>query len=515
MKDLILILDFGSQYTHLIKTGLKKLSIYSQVEPADFNQKDYRKKYTDRRLKGVILSGGAQSVNNSNIDFEEGWLSYGVPILGICYGHQLIAKSFGGKVKTSQKEFGKEILKINAKYRSELFRGVKEKSVVWMSHKDNVTHIPEDFVIIGHTENSCYAAIENSAKNFYGIQFHPEVSHTIEGFKILNNFCENICKVKKIVPWSPRAWIAETKKFYKKVVGTHKIIIAISGGVDSTAMATLLRKFFPKKQLLAVYIDTGLMPNATQLEVEKICKDMDIDFLSKELSENFFRNLKGVKNPSKKGRIIGNTFIREFEKIANKKNIRFFSQGTIWSDVIESGITKFSSQIKPHHNVSGLPKKMSFNLIEPMRELFKDQVREVAKELGLPDDIVKKKVFPGPGFGIRVDGVITREKVRIVRRCTEIIEDVIFSSKIKDKIWMAFGVLINVNSLGVKGDKNIKNKYALVVRIVESKNSLTANFSQTAYPFLEEISSRIIKETNIGRVVYDITNKPPATIEWQ
>jgi len=515
MKDLILILDFGSQYTHLIKTGLKKLSIYSQVEPADFDQEDYHKKYADYRLKGVILSGGAQSVNNSNIDFKEDWLSCGIPILGICYGHQLMAKSFGGKVKTSRKEFGKEILKINAKYRSKLFSGAKKESVVWMSHKDNVTHLSEGFVVTGHTENSCYAAIENSDKNLYGIQFHPEVSHTTEGFKILNNFCESICKVKKTAPWSSATWIAETIKSCKKVVGTNKILIAISGGVDSMTMATLLRKSFTKKQLLAVYVNTGLMPNATQKEVEKFCKEIDINLLTKELSETFFRNLKGIKNPSKKGRIIGNTFIKEFEKIAKEENIHFFAQGTIWSDVIESGITKFSSQIKPHHNVSGLPNKMSFNLIEPMRELFKDQVREVAKELGLPDDIVEKKVFPGPGFAIRVDGVVTREKVKIVRICTEIIEDVIFSSKIKDEIWMAFGILINVNSLGVKGDKNIKNRYALVVRIIESKNSLTANFSQTAYLFLEKISSRIIKETNIGRVVYDITNKPPATIEWQ
>lgn len=515
MKDLILILDFGSQYTHLIKTNLEKLSIYSKVEPADFSQKDYRKKYADYCLRGIILSGGSQSVNNNNINFKKEWLSLGIPILGICYGHQLLAKLFGGEVKTSQKEFGKETLNINTKYRSKLFDDVREKSVVWMSHKDSVTHLPKDFVAIGLTKNSLNAAIENSFKKIYCIQFHPEVSHTEEGLKILLNFCEKICAVKKVATWTPLSWIKEASKFYQKHLGKEKIIIAISGGVDSMTMTTLLRKFFPEKQLLAVYFDTGLMPDITQSEVKKLCKDINVNLLTKDLSAVFFKNLKGITDPSKKGKIIGNTFIKEFEKIAEAGHIKFFAQGTIWSDVIESGITKFSSQIKPHHNVSGLPAKMNFELVEPFRELFKDQVREVAKELGLPPEVFKKKVFPGPGFAIRVDGVVTKEKVEVVKKCTEIIENVIFTSEISDKIWMAFGILINVHSLGVQGDKKVKNKYAIVVRVVESNNSLTANFSQNVYPFLEEISSRIIKETNIGRVVYDITNKPPATIEWQ
>lgn len=515
MKDSILILDFGSQYTHLIKTGLKKISVCSQVEPADFSLEEYSKKYADYRLRGIILSGGAQSVNNSNIDFKKQWLSIGVPVLGICYGHQLIAKIFGGMVKSSQKEFGKEALKIIKEKKSKLLCGLEKESIVWMSHKDNVIKIPNGFNVTGYTDSSSYAVIENYDKNFYGTQFHPEVSHTIGGLKILNNFCENICKVKKVKPWLPEEWIADMIVHCKKTIGNDRVLIAISGGVDSMTMTALLRKAFPKKQLLAVYIDTGLMPTLTQEEVEEFCKEVDVNLLNIDSSKIFFRNLEGVKNPSKKGKIIGNTFIKEFEKIAQKNNIHVFAQGTIWSDVIESGITKFSSQIKPHHNVSGLPAKMLFNLVEPMRELFKDQVRDVAKNLNLSNNIVQKKVFPGPGFAIRVDGVVTREKVEIVRVCTEIIENVIFSSKIKDKIWMAFGILINVDSLGVCGDKNIKNKHALVVRIVESKNSLTANFSQTAYPFLEKISSRIIKETKIGRVVYDITSKPPATIEWQ
>ncbi len=515
MEDLILILDFGSQYTHLIKAVLRKISIYSQIEPADFDFKNYNKKYYNFRLKGFILSGGAQSVNNSSIKFGKKILSYNVPILGICYGHQLLAKMFGGKVETTNKEFGEELLIIDSSYSSELLKGVKKKSVVWMSHEDSVVILPEGFVATAATNNLKYVTIEYVAKKIYGVQFHPEVSHTYEGLKILDNFCKKICKVKEVLPWNPEDWIMEAKNILQKNITKHKVLVAVSGGVDSLTMTALLRKFLPKKQLLAVYIDTGLMPNETQIEVEQFCKYRDINLLVKDSSAIFLDKLKGIKDPSQKGKIIGNTFIKEFEKISVEQNIDFFAQGTIWSDVIESGVTKFSSQIKPHHNVSGLPKKMRFKLIEPLRELFKDQVREIAQELNLPLEVVEKKVFPGPGFAIRVDGVVIREKVEIVKKCTKIIEDILFSSNVKSKIWMAFAILINVSSLGVKGDKKIKNKYAIVVRVVESKNSLTANFSESVYPFLNEISSRIVKETDVGRVVYDITNKPPATIEWQ
>lgn len=515
MEDLILILDFGSQYTHLIKAVLRKISVYSQIEPADFDFGNYYKKYSNFRLKGIIFSGGAQSVNNNRIKFGKEVLSCNVPILGICYGHQLLAKIFNGKVETIKKEFGEELLTVNSSYNSELLKGIKNKSIVWMSHEDSVVILPGGFIATAATENSQYAVIEDVAKKVYGIQFHPEVSHTSQGLKILDNFCKGICKVKEFLPWDSKVWIIEAKNIFQKSITKNKVLVAVSGGVDSLTMVALLRKFLPKKQLLAVYIDTGLMPDETQIEVEQFCKDRDINLLVKNLSIIFLDKLKGIKDPSQKGKIIGNTFIKEFEKISLEENIDFFAQGTIWSDVIESGVTKFSSQIKPHHNVSGLPKKMRFKLIEPLRELFKDQVREVARELNLPLEVVEKKVFPGPGFAIRIDGVVTREKVKIVKKCTKIIEDILFSSNVKSKIWMAFAILINVSSLGVKGDKKIKNKYAIVVRVVESKNSLTANFSESVYSFLNDISSRIVKETDVGRVVYDITNKPPATIEWQ
>ena len=515
MEDLILILDFGSQYTHLIKAVLRKISVYSQIEPADFNFKNYHKKYSNFCLRGIILSGGAQSVNSNRIKFGKKILSYNVPILGICYGHQLLAKMFDGKVETIKKEFGEELLVIDSSYNSELFKSIKKESIVWMSHEDSVVRLPEGFITTAVTKNSQHAAIEYAAKKIYGIQFHPEVSHTSEGLKILENFCKRICKIKEVTSWSPKIWIIEASKIFQKNLAKNKVLVAVSGGVDSLTMTALLRKFLPKKQLLAVYINTGLMPNETQIEVEKFCKDSDVDLLVKDLSIIFINKLKGIKDPSQKGKIIGNTFIKEFEKISIEENIDFFAQGTIWSDVIESGVTKFSSQIKPHHNVSGLPKKMRFKLIEPLRELFKDQVREIAQELNLPLEVVEKKVFPGPGFAIRIDGVVTRERVEVVRKCTKIIEDILFSSNVKSKIWMAFAILINVSSLGVKGDKKVKNKYAIVVRVVESKNSLTANFSEAVYPFLSEISSRIVKETDVGRIVYDITNKPPATIEWQ
>jgi GMP synthase (glutamine-hydrolysing) len=307
----------------------------------------------------------------------------------------------------------------------------------------------------------------------------------------------------------------EATEKYKKIVGNERIVFGLSGGVDSMTMAALLRKMFTKEQLVAIYVDSGLMPDETVHEVSAFCETQDIPLIVHDASERFFYELKGVVHPTEKGKIIGRVFIEEFEKIAKDKKAKFFAQGTIWSDVIESGVTKFSSQIKPHHNVGGLPEKMNFELIEPLRELFKDKVRELAAHFNLPDKVVNKKVFPGPGFAIRVDGEVSREKVSLVRKCTKIVEDVIYNSEINSKIWMAFAILIEVDSLGVKGDERVENKYAIVIRIIESKNSMTVNFSQNAYPYLEEISGRIVKETEIGRVVYDITNKPPATIEWQ
>ncbi|KKQ83029.1 MAG: Glutamine-hydrolyzing GMP synthase [Candidatus Daviesbacteria bacterium GW2011_GWF2_38_7] len=513
MKDGILIMDFGSQYTHLIKARLSDLGVYSFIMPADLLYDEFKIKKQDFNLKGIILSGGAYSVCDNQIQFDKKWVELGFPVLGICYGHQLLASLFNAEVKESKPEYGKEEMTIITQ--SELLKGVPKKSVIWMSHKDTVTITPKKFVQTALTSNSSNTAIENSKLKLYGIQFHPEVSHTEGGMQILKNFTLKICKVIPVKKWTPELFFKETAQKYKEIVGKERIIFGLSGGVDSMTMATLLRKTFTKNKLVAIYIDSGLMPDETVYEVSNFCELQDIFLVVHNASEIFFKELKGITNPIEKGKIIGRIFIEEFEKIAKKEKAEFFAQGTIWSDVIESGVTKFSSQIKPHHNVGGLPEKMDFQLIEPIRELFKDKVRELATYFNLPENIVNKKVFPGPGFAIRVDGEVTREKVSLVRKCTKIIEDVVCNSEINSKIWMAFAILINVNSLGVKGDQRIENRHAIVVRVVESKNSMTVNFSQNVYPYLEEISSRIVKETEIGRVVYDITNKPPATIEWQ
>jgi len=513
-KEAILILDFGSQYTHLIKTRLFDLSVYSIIEAGDISLVEFTQNNPEINIRGIILSGGAQSVYDNIINFDSCWLNLNVPVLGICYGHQLLADKLGGKVKESKSEYGWEELTI-VEAKSALFKNVSKVSTIWMSHRDTVIELPKGFMLTAKTNSSTNTAIENPTKKYFGVQFHPEVSHTTEGTKILENFAIGICQIPRSEGWSPAIFINETEKKYKKLVGSKKIVFGLSGGVDSMTMAAILRRIFPKDQLRAIYIDTGLMPDITMSQVKQFCEAQDIPLIIKNSSVLFFERLKGATNPTRKGKIIGRVFIREFEKIAKKYNSDFFAQGTIWSDVIESGVTKFSSQIKPHHNVGGLPSKLNFTLLEPLRELFKDKVRELAKYMELPDRVVNMKVFPGPGFAIRVEGVVNRKDVSLVRKCTKIIEEVIYGSEINNDIWMAFAILVKVPSLGVKGDKRVENKNAIVVRIVESTNSMTVNFSQKAFPYLKDISTRIVNETSIGRVVYDITNKPPATIEWQ
>lgn len=513
MRGIVLILDFGSQYTHLIKARLSDLGIFSVIEAADISVFEFKKRYPDEIVRGLIFSGGACSVYKHKISFDKKWLMQDLPVLGICYGHQLLASIFGGKVKKTKPEYGKERLIITTK--TALFKKVSKSSVVWMSHSDTVRILPKGFRRVAFTPDSFCAAMENSHLRFYGLQFHPEVSHTQAGLRILSNFAKIICGLEPLTKWAPKDFIEKTRRVYSQMVGRERIIVGVSGGVDSMTTLALLRKFFSKSQVIAVYLDSGLMPVSTEREVIAFCKHQNIRLRCFDSSKIFLGKLRGVSNPTSKGKIVGKVFIEEFTKIAKKERATFFSQGTIWSDVVESGVTKFSAQIKPHHNVGGLPPVLEFKLIEPIRELFKDQVRRLAKYLKLPNSVVNKKVFPGPGFAIRVAGEVTRRKVDLVRRCTDIIEEVIYSSKIEDKIWMAFAVLIEASSLGVKGDARVENNEVIVVRIVESKNSMTANFSRRAFPFLEEISNRIVRETDIGRVVYDITDKPPATIEWQ
>jgi len=512
MKDLILILDFGSQYTHLIKSRLADLGVRSTIIPGDAKINILNKNFPNQKIAGLILSGGAASVNQPKITFDSEWLNTKLPILGICYGCQLIASGLDGQVETGKTEYGP--VKIKIAEQNQLLKDELTNSTVWMSHRDWVAKIPRDFKLIATSQNSPVAFADEKNK-IYGVLFHPEVSHTKFGENILKNFCFEICHAKPTTKWSPEDFLREVEVNIKNIVGDSKLILGLSGGVDSLTTATILRKFLPKKQILAIYVASGLMPSETAGEVEEFCQNHDIPLLTVDKSDLFFSRLKKVTDPSQKCQTIGKTFIDVFAKTAQAQSAKIFVQGTIWSDVIESGVTKFSSQIKPHHNVAGLPKNLPFTLLEPLRELWKDQVRQIAKHLELPDWVVNKKVFPGPGFAIRVEGEVTLPKVKVVREATKIIEDILRNAGIFDNLWMAFAILVNVPSLGIKGDQRQEYQQAIVVRVIESKNSMTVNFSQQVFPYLEQISSRITNETEIGRVVYDITNKPPGTIEWQ
>lgn len=508
MNEPIIILDCGGQYTHLIKSVLRKHGYSSTLLPADSPSKRYEK-----NTSAVIISGGAGTVHRDLQDFDHHWLDMGIPTLGICFGHQLICKYFDSDVVRHNSEYGEEFLSHNSN--DPFLKGISKSTKVWMSHSESVVDLGAELVSLGSSKYDKNSVIRHKQKPIYGVQFHPEVSHTAEGEQMLINFLKKVAHIEPGIPWSPKSFVEETTKSINLIVKKSRVLVGLSGGVDSMTLTALLRKSLFRDQLLAVYIDSGLMENETELQVRNFCTAYDIELLVHDSSNLFFKKLDGVTDPPTKGKIIGELYIREFEKIANKHDVNLFAQGTIWSDVVESGVTKFSSVIKPHHNVGGLPKKMSFKLVEPLRELFKNEVREVASYLKLPQDVVQKKVFPGPGFAIRVDGVVTKEKVEITRRATEIINEVLRKDPNYSQIWMAFAILEMAKSLGVRGDKRYWNDSIIVVRVIESLNSMTVNFSKIAFPYLEEISTRIVNELPVGRVVYDITNKPPGTIEWQ
>lgn len=508
----ILILDFGSQYTGLIFSSLKRMGVSSVVYPGDVSSDNIKEKYS-----GIILSGGAESVYSEKISFDPSFFDKNIPILGICYGHQLIAKHYGATVVKGDAEYSRTKIKL-LDVSNSLFKGFSKKSLeeVWMSHRDQVKNLPDTLIELALSEHNVNAAFKDKKKEIYGVQFHPEVSHTNNGEKILRNFCIEVCGIKENQRWEPELFFNQFKETFDKKYRNKKILLGLSGGVDSLTLAYFLRQLVTKKEdLLCVYVDSGLMMDCTKNEVIEFCRKYNIVLQVLEKKDDFFSALKGKTHPTDKGMAIGELFVRIFEDISVKENCDLFAQGTIWSDVVESGISKFSSQIKPHHNVGGLPKKHTLNIIEPFRFLFKDEVRSIAKWFDLSREVVEKKVFPGPGFAIRVIGEVTEERVSLVRKSTEIVERVLSTTPEISKIWMAFTILTPIFNLGVVGDERRENKYALVIRIVESKNSMTAEYSKRIYPYLEEISTEITNSLEIGRVVYDITNKPPATIEWE
>jgi GMP synthase (glutamine-hydrolysing) len=513
VQDRLVVLDFGSQYTHLIKVAYDSLGIATEIIPADARFADHAERLGPS-LKGIVLSGGASSVQLKDIDFDRHWIGTGRPVLGLCYGHQLLASLFGGDVGREQSEFGDT--RVSIIQRGVLFTGISaEHLTTWMSHNDSVLSLPASFVVTARSASGAVAAMEDSGRRLYGLQFHPEVSHTQSGITMLSNFALRICDARAAQKWTPEAFVEEKKEEIRATVGKRRVIVGLSGGVDSYVMTRLIRESLPREQLVAIYVDSGLMPIQTEFEVQRFCSENDIRLQVIREADRFFNDLRGVTESFDKCKVIGRAFIEAFEVVARQHEAEVFAQGTIWSDVVESGVTKFSSQIKPHHNVGGLPERLGFELLEPMRYLFKDQVRKVGTLFRLPDAVVHKKVFPGPGFAIRVQGEVTRERVALVRESTEIVEDVINRSPVSRDVWMAFSILVDVPSLGVKGDRHVKNEQAIVIRAVESSNSMTANFSQSVFPYLAEISKRITDRMDIGRVVYDITDKPPATIEWQ
>ncbi len=508
--EFILILDFGSQYTQLIARRIREIGVFSEIERFDYPIE----KITQNKPKGIILSGGPSSVYEDNSpQVDKTLFKLGIPVLGICYGLQLIAYKLGGEVdRFAKREYGKAVLKVIRD--DDLFRGLDSNSIVWMSHGDALVKAPPDFEVIGITENSPICAIRNKKMKIYGVQFHPEVAHTEKGLEILKNFVYKICECKG--GWSANFMVENLVIELKETVGDKKVICAVSGGVDSTVLAVILNKAIGGN-LIAIYVDNGLMRKGESEKVVQMYKKLGINVHYVDAGEIFLRRLKGVTEPEGKRKIIGRTFIEVFEEEAKKfKDVEYLAQGTLYPDVIESTFHRGpSSRIKTHHNVGGLPERMNFKLIEPFRELFKDEVRQIGKALGLDDEILNRHPFPGPGLAVRVIGEVTSEKLEILREADEIFIEEIKKVGLYEKLWQAFAVLLPIKSVGVMGDeRSYENVIAL--RAVISVDGMTADWARLPYELFEKVSARIVNEVKgVNRVVYDITTKPPATIEWE
>ncbi len=511
----IVILDFGSQYTQLIARRLREVGVYCEIYPY-FEDIE---KIKAKNPQGIIFSGGPASVYEPDAPkVDKAIYELGLPILGICYGMQLITVDFGGQVvRALQHEYGKAKLYLDPVHGhiSPLFEGTKDGQIVWMSHSDKVEKLPVGFVRIAHTDNSPYAAIANEERQIYALQFHPEVSHSEEGTKILENFARKICCITS--KWDMGHFAKEQIEKIRKKVGSDKVLCALSGGVDSSVVTALLYEAIGD-QLIPVFVDNGLLREGEREKVEHVFKNMlQVPLIVIDGKEKFLEALKGVTDPEQKRKIIGHTFIELFDEEAKKHtDVKYLAQGTLYPDVIESVSVKGPSEtIKSHHNVGGLPDWMQFELIEPLRELFKDEVRKLGLELGLPKEMVYRHPFPGPGLAIRILGEVTPEALELVRKADTILLEEIKAHGLYEKLWQSFAVLLNVKSVGVMGDKRTyENTVAL--RIVESSDGMTATFAHIPHDLLELIANRIINEVDgINRVVYDITSKPPGTIEWE
>jgi len=511
--DTILVLDFGGQYCHLIGRRIREHEVYSEIVPHDITPKEIGVLNERLNVKGLILSGGPLSVYEKNAPkCNRKILDLNIPVLGLCYGHQLIAYICGGNVKPSKKkEFGVTYAIIDKPLGVLKELGKREK--VWMSHSDTVFALPKEFEVLAHTENSPVAAFKHKEKPVYGLQWHPEVVHTENGTEMLRNFIFVICGCE--ANWRMEDFVEKAMQEIKQTVGDGKAIIALSGGIDSSVTTALAAKALGKN-LTAVFVDHGFMRENEPEFVKNTFEKLDINFISVDARKRFFEKLSGVAGPERKRQIIGEEFIRVFEKVAGKVGAEHFIQGTIYPDRIESGIRRFSEKIKTHHNVAGLPTKIKFKaIVEPLRDLYKDEVRKVAETLGLPKEIVLRQPFPGPGLAARIIGEVTEEKINIVKKADKIVTEEIERSRLDEGLWQYFAVLTDTKSTGVKGDSRAYG-YTIAIRAVESKEAMTASFAKIPYNILERISTRITNELpSVTRVVYDVTHKPPATIEWE
>ncbi|HHN65903.1 MAG TPA: glutamine-hydrolyzing GMP synthase [Nitrospirae bacterium] len=510
-REKILVLDFGSQYTQLIARRVRECRVYSEIYPYSMDIEKIRA----FNPKGIILSGGPSSVYSEDAPIPDREIfNLGIPILGICYGMQLMAYLLGGQVsKAQRREYGRAEIIIDDD--RDLLWGVSDRSVVWMSHADKIDKCPRGFVPIAHTDNSPIAAMADFQRRFYALQFHPEVVHTVEGRQIIQNFVIDICKCSPT--WKMSSFIEWATEDIRKQVGSGKVICALSGGVDSSVTALLVHRAIGDN-LTCIFVDNGLLRKG---EAEKVIDTFERHFHIRldavDARERFIDKLRGITDPEEKRKIIGQEFIKVFEEEAKKiEGVEFLAQGTLYPDVIESVSFKGpSATIKSHHNVGGLPEVMKLKLIEPLRELFKDEVREIGEELGLPEEICWRHPFPGPGLAIRCLGEITERKLDILREADAIVLEEIKKAGLYREIWQAFAVLLPVRTVGVMGDERTYD-YALAVRAVVSLDGMTADWAKLPHELLSRISNRIINEVQgINRVVYDITSKPPGTIEWE